>query len=271
MSGRRDLDRRATAVMRLLRFLRKGAARPCEAARPGSVMLEMPEQGNIVVDRAALDAAIRDGLIRVENGAVRLTDAGCARNRRLTAGQDGHLQQHRLEETATVQLDGAPAEVVVNAAESPLFALYRRRDATGRPFLSRAEFQAGERLRADFTRGNLMPRITANWEAKVAGERRGGGIADLTDAALAARLRVEQAMNAVGPDLAGLLVDVCCFLKGLETVERERRWPQRSAKIVLRTALAALDRHYHPETASPRGRSILHWGSADYRPKVGAG
>ena len=100
-----------------------------------------------------------------------------------------------------------------------------------------AEFRAGERLRADYTHGNIMPRLGANWVASVASGRRGAGagsMVELTDAALAARQRVEKAIEAVGPELAGVLIDICCFLKGIETVEMERQWPARSAKIMLK-------------------------------------
>ena len=167
---------------------------------------------------------------------------------------------------------GAPRpntrSVSVNLAESPLGQLARRKDKDGHPFLSRAEIDAGERLRVDFKRGAMIPPLGANREANVATRRRrgAGGNAELTEAALAARRRVDQALAAVGPELAGLLVDVCCFLKGLETVERERVWPTRSAKILLKTALGMLARHYQP----PRGKAkahTWHWGADGYRPE----
>ena len=49
--------------------------------------------------------------------------------------------------------------VAVNWSESPLGQLMRRKGRDGEAFLSSAEFQAGERLRADYTRGQIMPRL----------------------------------------------------------------------------------------------------------------
>lgn len=145
-----------------------------------------------------------------------------------------------------------------DAAESPLLWLARRK------LIAPHQLLAGERLRGQFTLGQMMPRTTANWQAPVAGRNRAGGAADPTERALAARQATRQALDAVGPELSGLLLDVCCFLKRLEDVERERGWPARSAKVVLQLALERLARHYG-YAAELRGapqRQVRAW-SAD--------
>lgn len=165
----------------------------------------------------------------------------------------------------------------VNLDESPLAWLARRKDKDGNPMLSDAEIRAGERLRADFWFGQMTPRVTANWSGLVrdgGGGRRGAPShgADMSDNALAARERVRLALKAAGPELAGMLIDICCHLKGLEQAEKTGGWPQRSGKVVLQIALRQLARHYgflsEAGTAhSSRARSS-HWGTADYRPKI---
>ncbi len=141
-----------------------------------------------------------------------------------------------------------------NPAESPLAWLARRQGKDGRAMVDAAQLQAGERLRADFTRANLTPRVTSRWS-----EVSGAGTPEaFTDMVLAAKLRVSRALTAVGPELSGVLLDVCCFLKGLETVERERGWPARTAKVVLCLALDRLAGHYGiTTTATGRDRTPM--------------
>jgi hypothetical protein len=239
--------------LRALRFLSRGKAKLIAAARPGEWLLEAGDRGSISLRAGVLDALAKDGLLRMEDGHVSLA-AGSARD-------------PRPLESRAVAVGGKAEIVLVNAAESPLAQLARLKTREGRSFLARPEFDAGERFRSDYTRGQLMPRLGANWIASVSSGRRDGGVADLTETALAARMRVERAIEAVGPELSGVLVDVCCFLKGLSTVESERGWPVRSAKVMLKTALGALARHYQP--ARPQGsQRTFHWGSADYRPAL---
>ena len=147
------------------------------------------------------------------------------------------------------------AAVTVDESESPLVWLARRRGRDGRALIEPQQLQAGERLRADFTLAHLMPHTTSNWANPGVSAYRGAGerAAAATDKMVAARQAVHQALDAVGPEFAGLLLDVCCFLKRLEDVERERTWPLRSAKVVLQLALEKLARHYG-YAAQARGR-----------------
>jgi uncharacterized protein DUF6456 len=188
--------------------------------------------------------------------AVRLPDAerpdiGGYRARHLALGE-------RQIDTASGR-----ARVVVDDNESPLIWLARRRGRDGRFLVEPHQFQAGERLRRDFTYAHLMPSTTSNWSNPLAPSRSTGAApaSAATDTMVAARQRVHQALDAVEPEFSGLLLDVCCFLKRLEDVERERAWPVRSGKIVLRLALERLARHYGlaAQTRGPSGTQIRTW------------
>ena len=80
------------------------------------------------------------------------------------------------------------------------------------------------------------------------------------------------ALAAVGPELAGILLDVCCHDVGLEAAGRAQGWPRRASKVVLQLALTRLARHYGliaPDPAPGRQR-LRHWGEEDYRPTLDA-
>jgi len=163
--------------------------------------------------------------------------------------------------------NGQPAPAM-DDRESPLLWLYRRPGKDGRPQISSEEFAAGERFRADITLAGMLPRTTMNWDAALTPEQAGAGprdVAGSSDTALAARQRVRLACDRLGPELSGLAIDICGFLKGLDLVEKERRWPARSAKIVLRVALAALVTHYGLDRrARPSG--LRSWQADGARP-----
>ncbi|WP_377846443.1 DUF6456 domain-containing protein [Bosea sp. UC22_33] len=164
---------------------------------------------------------------------------------------------------------GALPAPAMDDRESPLLWLYRRPGKDGRPQISDEEFAAGERFRADVTLAGMLPRVTMNWDAALTPQQAGIGprdVAGSSDTALAARQRVRLACDRLGPELSGLAIDICGFLKGLDLVEKERRWPPRSAKVVLRVALATLVTHYGLDRRV-RQHEVLSWQAADARPR----
>jgi hypothetical protein len=219
-------------------------------------------------DVAALRSA---GLAASVEGGLRITAAGRAYLKRLSAkaadGVDPFTAQHLVLTRDQVRMpDGALATVTRDETESPLSWLARRKGRDGKPLIAPHHLLAGERLRGVFTRSHLMPRTTANWDV-TASSGRGNAAAPHTfaEAAVDARRQLRRALAAAGPEFSGLLLDVCCFLKRLEDVERDRGWPARSAKVVLQLALDRLARHYGvmPQ-AQGRGRApVRTWLAED--------
>lgn len=241
----------------------------------GGWAIRVGEQASEARVSARLVASLRSSGLLLEEapGVFAAGPVALAWLKRQGAAAPDYLAQHHALESRAAP-DQRAGTVLVNTEESPIAALARRPRPGGEPWIGKHASEAGERLRRDFELAQLQPRITANWSGNVRGGRRSEGrtgSADLTETALSARIRIDRAVEAVGPELSGALLDVCCFLKGLETVERERQWPARSAKLVLRLALEALARHYGlsaAATGSAKGARLRHWGAADYRPEI---
>ncbi len=165
---------------------------------------------------AAGRAALARMLARAENRASGAGAASVSGSRARTSGAS--------------RSGGRRRGVRYGRAESPLLMLARRRDRDGSPFLAPALVAAGERLREDF---ELAQIATA-------------------DGCPAARERVSRALADLGPGLSDVALRCCCYLEGLETVERHMGWSARSGKIVLRIALQRLRRHYDEQPESDR-------------------
>lgn len=125
---------------------------------------------------------------------------------------------------------GKRRSVTVNLAESPLSWLHARGHLTDR------QFDAGERLRADFERAQLAPSVTMRWDPVRVD---GGAAAGLTpgERQLAAKARFDGAMAQAGRGLSDILWRVACAGEGLPVAERALEWPARSGKLVLKFAL----------------------------------
>lgn len=229
-------------------------------AEPGYRLVEMPD-GRLGLTGprgrkrlATVPAVFRDRcegdqlLEGIEAGdgtrAWQASEIGRARYRRLCAEAEPFREQHQIVARRRFRTGREEALQTVNEAETPLGWLRRRKGADGRPLIGDREFEAGERLRRDFTLAQLTPRVTVDWSAVAVSGRRAHDPAEIADIALAARERVGRAVAATGPYLSDILLSVCCHLEGLEAAERGFGWPKRSAKLVLQIALDRLAAHY---------------------------
>jgi hypothetical protein len=144
----------------------QGAKQEAEAAR---LLRRLRDEDAVLVrDGERLRIAVQDGTgsgpaidigivrycivqdwLRPKGQRVALTDAGDAWLRRLGTGDEAYRRQHQIRRTADVEIEGVRRPALVNDAESPLGWLKNRKDRNGRPLISAAQFEAGERLRAD--------------------------------------------------------------------------------------------------------------------------
>jgi len=130
--------------------------------------------------------------------------------------------------------------VTVNLAESPLGWLFAR------GLLSQRQFDAGERLRTDWERGQLAPSMTMKWDAAPVARGRGGPAPqpDLSGAQMDARHRFEDAIAYAGPGLSDILWRIVCAGDGMRQAESALGWPARAGRLVLTFALDRVADYY---------------------------
>lgn len=235
----------AKGLVRLLQFVLRGPARL--EGEGSELALVLADGTRRRFPRPLLAACARHGLLVLgPEGCTARPEARSALKRLLAGPEQAFMSQHGAIGTEERLVGERRESLLVNRSSSVLMQVQRLKDRDGTPWFPQEAIAAGERLAADFQFAGLQPRLTASWEPKLdAGPKGGRGAqAELSDSVADARARVSRAARALGPELAGVALDVCCFSKGLELVERERHWPARSAKLMLRTALLALARHY---------------------------
>ena len=161
------------------------------------------------------------------------------------------------------------------AAESPLLRLFQGKGQYGKAYIDAVQFAAGEKLRQDYERAHLASRVTSAYAESAGSGGRHWQMSDnavekMSHGAMEARDRLRAAFAAVGPELSGILFQVCCLIAGFEAAENALNLPVRSGKAVLVLALTRLARHYgliHPR--HPKNRdAISHWAMDDYRPAI---
>jgi hypothetical protein len=219
------------AAQRFVRMLVAGASvAACETGLTATL-----DGRKAVLDRATADALRASGvLVRIGDEWRASKDARTWLRRALISGDSPHADQHRTL---------APAgDARINLSESPLARLATGAGGTG--FLESHHIEAGERVRRLCERASMLPRLTMRYTAEPAGNSKAQGPADISNMAAEARRQLAAIHTFLPADCAGVVIDVCGLLKGLQLVETERGWPRRSAKLVLRIGLDQLARHY---------------------------
>lgn len=234
------------------------------------------------MDQALLATLLSTGVIEMGQSGYVLNSAGrqALRRKCLQKEEEASAAQHQIRAIRANSNRSDPKEKigsrVGNFAESPLVRLYLRKRADGSSYLTASQLEAGERLRRDFERGAISPSLGIDWSRLQQGtggkstKGHRGGRQDLSDSVHAARERFRGALIAVGHEFSGPLLDFCCFLKGLEDIERINHWPARSGKQILSMALSSLARHYglEDEARGPDRSALRHWGEDGYRPSL---
>jgi hypothetical protein len=235
----RDITDRARILLR-----RPGAWIEGEASGPPyrlRIGADRRARVTLVLDEAAFTALIeRPGLRLRPGGGWTARPSGPEAAPSPEPGRPGQIEGVR----EIMGPDGRILPLRANLGESPIAWLARRRDASGRPWLSPAEVAAGERLRRDAERAASGPSLTMRWDALPRSSGGSSARVEPGERALSASARVEAALKAVSPRVRALVVQICLNSSSLQLAEQTLGLRRRQGKTLLKQGLQALAEHY---------------------------
>ncbi len=202
------------AVSQLLRFLKSlppagGQICATSAPKTGSSVATLELQtptARLRVAPAILLLAARQGLIARDGARIRPLPEAQAFIARHETPEPDFARPHRDLTEATIAIGDETRARHPQPLRIPAFRARTPEGQGRRGLLPPRGRRRGERLHADFTRGQLQPQITMRFEPRLGTNVKGarGGVADLSDSAVAARLRVNRALARSVPSSPAL-------------------------------------------------------------------
>ena len=252
------------ADRRTIRFVRALLAGDEAMPMPSGHFAARDGDRKVMLDASEVRELIAHGVLQGDGKACLATREARGWVKRQLVAEDGFAAQHRTEVPG-------PEGQVLNLDESPLARLAAASRGETAPFLERHQVEAGERVRRLVERARLQQRLTMDYSGAHTAARGGaqGASAEISDFAADARRALAEIHLLLPRDCAGVVLDVCGLLKGLQTVESERGWPRRSAKLVLRIGLEQLAQHYGlaPVAVGVESRRRRAWLGEGARPE----
>ena len=245
--------------VRFVRALLRGQVAVCN--QNGDFQLIGKEPKASLPNKQVLQLA-SDGVVRIKGRECVASDLAANWVKRQMLNIDQFSNQHRVIKLTN---DHVPQ----NLKEGVLSQL-----AIGRKgvpaFMQQHHLEAASRFQRLVETAQMRQRTTMSYDPTRAstksGDVAGGGI-DLSDSAIDAREALNACLKALPSDCAGIVMDVCGLQKGLQLIETERRWPRRSAKLILRVGLEQVANHFGlmPVATGVSNSKSLHWMEPDAR------
>lgn len=248
-------------TLRFVKVLLKGAS-----ATRGDSNMFLIQNGSkkLSLDSANVNELVCDGVLIVQKNECRASDLAQNWVKRQLSQTGTAAEQHR-------ELASGGQGITINLLEGPLARLAIGRG--GEPaFLLAFHLESAKRIQMLTHSAQMVQRTTMSYDPARVGGKSGRMPADndLKESAIDAGRKLNQCLALLPKDCAGVVLDVCGFQKGLQLVELERRWPRRSAKLVLRIGLEQVAAHFgiSPVATGKSVKQAKFWMEPGVRPDL---